>query len=363
VARQKELVRLAVGRTPRPRRTPCSGFFVLAVIFASWGNAQTDALPPPGFHHLHLNSTDPEAAIDFYTKQFPSTSKSTWGGMPALKTGKVYVLFNKVSTPAPNEPQTAIWHFGWHVVDVRETNARYNRDHVPLLPLYTGDGDNAVYISSDTWPGAGGTLGRSKAQIAEAKANGVKPAGGAGFAYLLAPDGAAVEYQGNMPAERFNHVHMYQDEPFCAQLWYQKHLNAAMPGRGRGPQHTEADCKVERTPDKSWPALDKDGMYRIPGAGVLFDDVSLNWYIRQGDSPLVSTRGHMADHFALSVSNLDAWVNKLGKEGVRFLPQQQQMSDGRIRVEGLGRPYKLGETRAIMIEGPSKEAIELVEVK
>ncbi len=136
-----------------------------------------------------------------------------------------------------------------------------------------------------------------------------------------------------------------------------------MPGRGRGPQHTEADCKVDRTPDKSWPALDKDGMYRVPGAGVLFDDVSLNWYIRQGDSPLVSTRGHLADHFALSVSSLDAWVDKLGKEGVRFLPQQQQMSDGRIRVEGLGRPYKLGDTRAIMIEGPSKEAIELVEVK
>jgi catechol 2,3-dioxygenase-like lactoylglutathione lyase family enzyme len=321
----------------------------LAVISAPWGNAQTDtqALPPPGLHHLHLNSTDPDAAIDFYTKQFPSTSKSTWGGMPALKTGKVYVLFTKVSTPAPNQPQTAIWHFGWHVVDVRETNARYMRDHVPLLPLYTGDGDNAVYIRSDTWPGAGGTLGRTKAQIAEAKANGIKPAGGAGFAYLLAPDGAAVEYQGNMPVERFNHVHMYQEDPFCAQIWYQKHLNARVGGRG--PQHTEADCKVARTPDKSWPALDKDGMYRIPGAGVLFDDVSLNWYIRQGDSPLVSTRGHMADHFALSVSNLDAWVDKLGKEGVRFL------SDG--------RPYKLGDTRAIMIEGPSKEAIELVEVK
>jgi hypothetical protein len=104
-------------------------------------------------------------------------------------------------------------------------------------------------------------------------------------------------------------------------------------------------------------------MYRIPGAGVLFDDVSLNWYVRQGDVPLVSTRGHMADHFALSVSNLDAWVDKLGKEGVRFLPQEQQMSDGRIRVEGLGRPYKLGDRRAIMIEGPSREAIELVEIK
>ena len=41
-------------------------------------------LPAPGFHHLHLNSVDPEAAIDFYTRQFPSTSKTSWGGLPAL---------------------------------------------------------------------------------------------------------------------------------------------------------------------------------------------------------------------------------------------------------------------------------------
>jgi hypothetical protein len=34
------------------------------------------------------------------------------------------------------------------------------------------------------------------------------------------------------------------------------------------------------------------------------------------------------------------------------------MNDGRVRIEGLGRPYKLGDTRAIMIEGPSREAIE-----
>src|ERR1700676_1781012 len=90
------------------------------VIFASWGNAQTDALPPPGFHHLHLNSTNPDAAIDFYTKQFPSTTKASVAGFPALKAGKVYVLFTKVNAPPATEPQTAIWHFGWHVVDARK---------------------------------------------------------------------------------------------------------------------------------------------------------------------------------------------------------------------------------------------------
>ena len=31
-----------------------------------------------------------------------------------------------------------------------------------------------------------------------------------------------------------NHVHMWQEDPFCAQLWYQKHLNAPQMA-GRGP--------------------------------------------------------------------------------------------------------------------------------
>jgi hypothetical protein len=75
--------------------------------------------------------------------------------------------------------------------------------------------------------------------------------------------------------------------------------------------------------------------------------VSLGGYMRQGDRPLVSTRGHLADHIGISVANLDAWMAKLRAEGVIFLEQ----------------PYKVGDTRAAMIEGPSKEAIELLEVK
>ena len=105
--------------------------------------------------------------------------------------------------------------------------ARLRADGVTLLPLYTGDGDRTVNINSDTYPGTGGVLGLTRAQLEEAKKNNVKPAGGAGFAYIRGPDDALIEVQGDMPAERFNHVHMYHEEPFCSQLWYQKHLNVA----------------------------------------------------------------------------------------------------------------------------------------
>ena len=310
-------------------------------------HGQTQGLGVPGFHHLHLNSMNPEAAIDFYTRQFPSTSKVTFAGAPALKSpNNVLVLFTKVSRAPALEPQTAIWHFGWHVTDVRKNLETYKqRPEVKLLPLYTTDEGGSVLVSSDTWPGAGGVLGLTKAQIADAKAKGVQPAGGAGFAYLQGPDGAIIEYQGNMPAERFNHIHMYRENPFCDQLWYQKHLNA--PTAGRGTPYTEANCKVPLGPDKTWPALEKEGMYRTAAAPITFGDVALNSYMRPGERPLVSTRGHLADHFALSVTDLDKWIEKLRSEGVRFLEQ----------------PYKLGDLRAVMIEGPSREAIELVEIR
>ena len=76
---------------------------------------------------------------------------------------------------------------------------------------------------------------------------------------------------------------------------------------------------------------------------MTFDDIAMNWYMNPGDTPLVGTRGQLYDH----VANLDAWLAKLKGEGVKILME----------------PYKFGDTRALMIEGPSKEALELVEVK
>jgi catechol 2,3-dioxygenase-like lactoylglutathione lyase family enzyme len=307
-------------------------------------------LAAPGFHHLHLNSVDPDAAIDFYTRQFPSTAKARWGGLPALQSpNDVLVLFTRVATAPATSPQTAIWHFGWHVTDTRARLEAYkSRTDVTLLPLYTGDDGGSVFVSSDTWPGTGGALGLTKAQIAGAKATGVQPTRRGGFAYMRGPDDALVEYAGNHPAERFNHVHLFQEDPFCAQLWYQKHLDAPVyAGRTSPTPVTETTCKVARGADRTFPALEPDGMFRTPSAAVVFGDVAFLWYMRQGDRPLVSPRGHVYDHIALSVADLDAWIAKLRGEGVTFLEE----------------PYTLGDTRAVMIEGPSREALELVEVR
>jgi catechol 2,3-dioxygenase-like lactoylglutathione lyase family enzyme len=304
-------------------------------------------LPTPGFHHLHLNSLDPDRAIDFYTRQFPTTAKGSWGGFPALLSpNNAMILFTKVDTPPPTTPQSAIWHFGWHVPDARHTLDTFKRrPEVKLLPLYTTDEGGSVLISSDTWPNIGGVLGLTREQIAEARRSGAQPAGGGGFCYMQGPDNALVEFAGNHSAERFNHVHLYQEEPLCALLWYQKHLNAPVRPGFAATTRTEADCKVERGTDRTWPALNPEGMFRTPRAGVEFGDVVLTWYANQGDHPLVSSRDQLQDHIALSVDDLDAWITKLRDEGVTLLEP----------------PYRLGDTRAVMIEGPSREALELVE--
>jgi hypothetical protein len=307
-------------------------------------------LPAPGFHHLHLNSLDPEAATAFDVRQFPRSARTNWGGFPALSApNDVLLLFSKVAIAPPTTPQTAIWHFGWHVADTQASLRSYQaRADTQLLPLYTTEDGGSVFVSSDTWPSVNRTPGLTRAQIAEARAQGVQPTRSGGFGYMRGPDGALVEYAGNHPGERFNHVHFFHDDPFCAQLWYQRHLNASVfAGRTSETPLTDSTCKVPRGPEPSWPALERQGRYRSPSAAVAFGDVAFPSYMRQTTEPLVSSRGHLYDHIALSVTDLDAWVAKLRGEGVRFIEA----------------PYELADTRATMIEGPSREAIELIEVR
>src|SRR5258706_11561923 len=102
------------------------GALLGAVLIAGWlyadARAEVAPLPAPKFHHLQLNSVDPDAAIAFYEKIFSSTSKTVWEGMPALASpNNVLIVFNKIK-PAPDaDPNaTAYWHFGWSVTDSRK---------------------------------------------------------------------------------------------------------------------------------------------------------------------------------------------------------------------------------------------------
>jgi hypothetical protein len=318
---------------------------LLSVCAATTGAAAQD-LAPPHFHHLALNSTDPDAAIAFYLKEFPSTARTSWEGLPALESPThVLIVFQKVGAPPASDPGiTAYWHFGWTAPDSRKSLEIFRAQNM-LVPFYTDDQGDYVGISSDTYPYPPGVPGRTREQIAQAIAQKLEPRRTGGNGYIFGPDHAIVEFTGNAP-ERFDHVHMWQDDPLCAQLWYVAHLQATpRQAPASAAPATAQNCQTPRGAQPSWPSLDRNGTYRSPTGGVRFDDVAMNWYMNQTEKPLAPTSGHLMDHITLSVTGLDDWIAKLKRERVAFLKG----------------PYRIGATRAVTIEGPSREAIELIE--
>jgi catechol 2,3-dioxygenase-like lactoylglutathione lyase family enzyme len=318
------------------------GAACLMAVLGAPGQVQTrQAAPgvsPAHFHHVHLNSVDPAAAAEYYSKPFTSASRTTFGGYDAVKTGNIYLLFTKVTTPPPTQPQSAVWHFGWNTPDSRQYMDKFRALKLEIAPMVSAYDGGLVDMSSDALPGY-----LTKAQIDEARTKGVQPSRSGGFGYLRGPDGVLIENAGNFPVERFNHVHLFHRDPLCAILWYASHLGGSTGGRGVAA--TPSDCRRPYS-EPTWLAFAKEGMVREPSGNVLFDDISLSMRPWPA-APLVSSRGQVVDHIALSVGDLDATVARLRSEGVRILEP----------------PHPWAGTRAAMIEGPDLLAIELVEVK
>ena len=330
--------------------------------------AQAPAFEPLRFHHVHLNSVDPDAAAAYYPKPFAKTAtKTTFNGGPAVKTGHIYILFNKANTPPQNEltgPQTSVWHFGWNTPNSRDYNANFRKMGLQIAQMWNGSDADAklVDLSGDVPTPAGGGF-PTQEQVLELRAKGVtvdptKVAGG--FGYLRGPDGVMIENAQSGNEERFNHVHMYHEHPACAMQWYVTHLGAQMPsgrggGQGRGGTApagpvpgTSSDCSNPRTvySPPTFPSFAKGGFVRDPPGGVLFDDISISIRPWPGGG-LAPTRGKLYDHWALSTSNLDATITRLKAEGVKMLEDI----------------HRWGSMRAAMIEGPDRIAIEIVEEK
>jgi predicted enzyme related to lactoylglutathione lyase len=296
------------------------------------------------FHHVHLNSVNPSAAADFYTKAFTTSVKTTFNGDVAVRTvNGPYLLFTKVASPPPTQPQSAIWHFGWNTPDSRAYLERFHAMKLDVVPMYADPERTVIEISSDALPNFPTT-----AKIGELRSQGVQPARVGGFQYLRGPDASLVENAGNFPSEYFNHVHMFHEDPACAQLWYTTHLIGGVPGaggQGRGTPITADNCKRSYE-EVTWPAFDAIGMVRNPAGAVLVSDMA-SILIRPRHGPYVSPRGQIVDHFALSVPDLEATMSRLKREGVKVTEEI----------------HRWGTMRAAMIEGPDLVAIELIDMK
>ncbi len=336
-----------------------TGWLVLAAfvgLFQLEASSQSPAagggtkLAAPVFHHVHMNSTDPAKAMAGYQAMFPTLKKTTVGGFEGLQNGDVMsFLFTKVNTQPPVEPQSAFLRHVLSVPNVRDLLTHLRSIKTEVRPLWTLEG-TTVDVSTDTYQN-----GMTKAAYDDAKAKGnlQAPTKTGGYIIYWGPDHVLMETTERTTLKDVQYVlvDMWQDNPNCAQLWYQTHLNVPMrAGRGGAPAptFTEANCKVAKS-DYSFPSVEKIGTKRQPGGGAdLGGQVALNWFPAQADTPLAPSRGQLFDHMAFTVTDsLDAWIAKLRAENVTFIQQA----------------YKFGDSRAIMIEGPSRESIELVEKK
>ncbi|MEK6303227.1 MAG: VOC family protein [Acidobacteriota bacterium] len=252
------------------------------------------------FHHVHLNSIDPAAAMAFYTKTFDVTKKTNLAGLDAVQSENMYLLFNKVTNPPATAPDSAIWHFGWGSTDMEADYKKHIAAgvtfHTPMTRLGSG------------------TL----------------------FAYMKGPDGALVEINTSQ-TRAFIHVHLYSDAPLCAAEWYQKHLGAV----SRASAQRTGPCEVPfAAPSEPL------GVIRSPATTVRIGEVNLIIYPRQRPGPLVSTRGHVVDHIAVSYPDVAAALDRLRKSGVKVLEELHR--------------FGKSNAQAAMIEGPDSIAIELV---
>jgi hypothetical protein len=323
------------------------GLLMLKATTVSTQSDNRSQLATPVFHHVHQNSTDPAAAIAQFRKIYPALMKATVGGFDGVQIPNVMsILFTRVNVPAPIQPQSAFLRHVFSVPNIRELVTELRSNKMDVRPLYTLEG-TTVDVSSDTYQNA---TTRTAYEEAKGKGTLAPPTRTGGYIIFWGPEGVLMETTERntlKPGEAlYSLVDMWQDDPICAELWYTTHLNTpARTGRGGSPApvHTEATCKVPKS-EPSFPSVEKAGTKRQPGGGAAFGPVSLNWFVSQSDTPLAPTRGQLVDHIAVSVPTLDPWIAKLKAENVRFLQQ----------------PYKFGDLRAIMIEGPSRESIEII---
>lgn len=311
-------------RTPALTKTLLSLFFVVtlwpATRLLKLPQVAAQQSPTPAatpvlaahFHHLHLNTTDPQAAIEFYTGKFAAEKARFAGAVDAVWTQKSWLLFNQVKQPPKWELNSAIWHFGWGAENMK---AEYERQ----LKLGTKFFTPLTDISD-----IGGNQGATGLFY---------------YAYVESPDKALIELN-TANHHNFGHLHLFSADPLAASDWYVKMLGA----QRRGPRPTSKEPRFYRDVQIG------------PSASLMLDNVNIIIfpveYAKQahaehwrGKTELEATQGHATDHLGVSVDKLDAALASLKQAGVKILEP--------ARTSG---PFK-----SAFIEGPDKIRIEIIE--
>ena len=294
--------------TPFSRALACAGILSLMIVLCAFGPIyqRTDEEGRTAhFHHLHLNTLDPAAAIDFYTSKFDCEKARFAGLLNGVWAQKSWLLFSKVSEPPPWELTSAIWHFGWGAEDMKAT---YQKQ----LDMGTKFFTPITQLSANFY-----------------------------YAYVESPDRALIELN-TANHHHFGHLHLFSEDPVSAGEWYMKHFGATRRGSATAPPSREPRFR--------------NGFQIGPSMSLMMDNVNIIIYPIQyskqaypdhwkGKTEMSPTKGRVVDHVGFSFDNLAEAVERMRKDGVKVTDE--------IRA--------IGKIKFAFIEGPDKIRIELVE--
>jgi acetyl esterase/lipase/catechol 2,3-dioxygenase-like lactoylglutathione lyase family enzyme len=264
-------------------------------------------MPVAHFHHLHLNSRDPAASIEFYTSKFDCQKGRYAGQTDAVWAQKSWLLFTRVDRAPPWELTSAIWHFGWGAEDMKAAYQkqldRNTRFFTPLTQL----GGNFYY------------------------------------AYVQGPDHELIELN-TAAHHHFGHLHLFSEDPVTAGEWYMKYCGARRRGTATTPPTREPRFV--------------NGFQVGPSMSLMLDNVNLIIYPIQyskkaypdhwkGQTTMSSTAGRVVDHIGISFEDLAAALARMRQDGVKVTEEVRPMAGGR--------------GKSAFIEGPDRIRIELVE--
>lgn len=264
------------------------------------------------FHHLHLNTVDPKAAIEFYTTKFDAEKAKFAGLLDGVWAQKSWMLFTKVDKAPPSELTSTIWHFGWGAEDMKATYAKQVESGTKFFTPLTDISD------------IGGQTGAKDRFF---------------YAYVLGPDGALIELN-TANHHRFGHIHLFAADPIATGEWYMKTFGV----RGRVSPSRE-------------PRIYRDVQIG-PSASLTMDNVNIIIYPIEytkkayadqwkGKTEFDSTKGRVVDHIGISVDNLAQAIDSLRSAGVKVTDEIRSLANGKIKFA--------------FIEGPDKMRIEIIE--
>ena len=272
-------------------------------------------IPGARWHHVHFNSTDPAAAIDYYTKHFDAKPAS-FAGTGAVWTQQSWLLFTKVGSKPSTAHDTAIWHVGWGAPDPHAEYKRQtelgNKFHQPITDISTG---------------LGGSPGRFY------------------YMYVESPDGTWIELN-TARSDDFGHLHLFSADPIAAGDWYIKYFGV----KGRALSTPETPSRAPRT--------SLTGVQVGPSSSLFFDNVNIIIYPMQyslkvyaadwepGQTELQPTRGNVNDHIGIAVPNLEEALQIFKENGATIIDPPREAA---------------GKFKHAFIEGPDRISIELIE--